>query len=303
MGIQAVIRRLAIWALLLAGILSFGSSQAYWQSRSQVSTAGFSSSCSQSTSFIARTSGLTNGQKTDYDTLICGLETDGIGCSNTLDALYILGAPDATTSLLNLCGASFALVTHGTIPFVADRGYTGDGSTGYIDTQFIPSSASGFYVQDSAHVSCYDRTSRTSGSNTYLIGSANGAFTSVTAILPVSGGTNLAFGYINNGSAGSSLATTNAQGMWLVSRTGALAAAFYQNGSAVSTTAFGNSTGLPDSSILISALNFGGGPFGGTFLSDQVFACAIGKGLSPTGAANETTRVNTYATSKGANVF
>src|SRR5260370_657257 len=59
-----------------------------------------STACAQATSFLARTSGLSGTQQTNYTTLICGLETDGIGCSSKLDALYIMGAPDATTSLL-----------------------------------------------------------------------------------------------------------------------------------------------------------------------------------------------------------
>jgi hypothetical protein len=60
---------------------------------------GFTPSCSQSSAFLARTSGLDTTHKTAYDTLICGLVTDALWSS--LDALYIFATADATTAGLN----------------------------------------------------------------------------------------------------------------------------------------------------------------------------------------------------------
>src|SRR5258706_278504 len=58
---------------------------------------GFSPSCTESSNFLARATGITlTADKTNYDTLICGVVTDGLCCAATggvLDGLYIWAAP------------------------------------------------------------------------------------------------------------------------------------------------------------------------------------------------------------------
>src|SRR4051812_42708310 len=96
-------------------------------------TGGFTPTCAQSTAFLARATAVTNDtDKANYDTLICGLETDGVGCSTTLDLLYVLAAPDSATYLLNLCSSSFSLTANGTGTFTAGQGYASNGSTGFL---------------------------------------------------------------------------------------------------------------------------------------------------------------------------
>src|SRR3974390_3125511 len=65
----------------------------------------FTPSCSQSSNFLARATGVTsNTDKTNYDTMICGLVTDGVW--SKLDALYVFAAVDRTTAKLNLVSSS-----------------------------------------------------------------------------------------------------------------------------------------------------------------------------------------------------
>jgi hypothetical protein len=124
------------------------------------------SGCTQATTFLARTSGLSGTETTAYTNLICGMVTDGTW--SLLDALYIFATNTTTTAKLNLISTSFPIAYHGTpaesSQFSADHGYTGDGSTVYLDTGFIPSSAGGVFTLNSAHIGQYMLTSRTAAS-------------------------------------------------------------------------------------------------------------------------------------------
>jgi hypothetical protein len=126
--------------------------------------------CTAATNFLARTSGLSGTETTAYTTMICGLVTDGVitgnlsgatGCGSVLDGLYIFATNTTTTANLNLCGTSYGLTQHGSVTFNADTGYTGDGTTGYFDTGFNPSTAGGNFSLNSASIGSYILTNRT----------------------------------------------------------------------------------------------------------------------------------------------
>src|SRR5712664_2840319 len=91
-----------------------------------------SGGCSQATTFIARTSGLSGTETTAYTNLICGLVTDGV--YSTLDALYIFATNTTTTANLNLISTNFGLTGATPPTFSADHGYTGNGTTQFLDT-------------------------------------------------------------------------------------------------------------------------------------------------------------------------
>src|SRR5229473_5562637 len=95
-----------IFTLLLC--LWFGPASAQWsEGRGWLTGAGWlplaqapGGGCSQATTFLARTSGLSGTETTAYTNLICGLVTDGVYPS--LDALYIFATNTTTTANLNL---------------------------------------------------------------------------------------------------------------------------------------------------------------------------------------------------------
>lgn len=91
------------------------------------------------------------------NTLIGSLISGGVWTK--FDAFYMLAAADAQSSLLNWASTSYNLTAVNSPAFVADRGYTGDGSTSYLDTNFNPTTAVGAkFVQDSAHNGIWSRT-------------------------------------------------------------------------------------------------------------------------------------------------
>jgi hypothetical protein len=55
---------------------------------------------------------------------------------NQLDALFVTASFDSVSALLNWVGAGSA-VSHGTLAFVKGSGFTGDGTTGYLDTGVV----------------------------------------------------------------------------------------------------------------------------------------------------------------------
>lgn len=143
---------LVLWLALVAPVFA---GTILNQDQPITASGGFVANCTESSNFLARTSGLSNTDKTNYDALICGLVTDGIFAN--LDILRIYAAPNTTTALLNLVSSSYNGTSNGSPTFVAYTGYNGtDGSTTiYIDSNFNPSTASGHYTQNLAHMSAW----------------------------------------------------------------------------------------------------------------------------------------------------
>jgi hypothetical protein len=91
-----------------------------------------------------------------------------------LGFLYVLAANNSQAASLNWVAPSVGvLTTSGTITFLADRGYTSDGSTGYLDTHILWNAIGGGFSQDSAHFGTWSLTAGTAGRRT--LGLASGA--------------------------------------------------------------------------------------------------------------------------------
>lgn len=99
----------------------------------------------------------TNARKLLIDNLVGSLKTGGVW--SKLDAFYMLAAADAQSSLLNWVSTSFNLTAVNSPVLEVDRGYTGDGTTSYLDTGFNPTTAVGAkFTQNSASFGIYSRT-------------------------------------------------------------------------------------------------------------------------------------------------
>lgn len=78
------------------------------------------------------------------------------GVWGSLDVLYITAAANTQAASINWKSpGSNPLVQVGSVTFVADRGYTSDGTTGYFTTGYTPSTAGGGFMQDSAHIGAW----------------------------------------------------------------------------------------------------------------------------------------------------
>ena len=253
----------------------------------------FASSCTQSTNFLARGSGFSKQNNVNYNSLLCGLNSDG-DLSN-IDALYVLAAPTSSVAALNLISTSDSLVSHGTITFAANQGYTGDGSTGYLDTQFVPSSAGGNFTQNSATIAAYVLNPRTANLNVSEI--AGGDVNSYSLIQGTFNG--FAGFAVNENSAGDSVGNGNAQGWWIAQRTSASVTQGYLNGATFGGTNADASTGLSTVSLFIDGLNSSGTPQ--RFAPDTIALAMIGGGTLS--APRTSRRVNSFMTALGLNVY
>lgn len=248
----------------------------------------------ETTAFLARTSGLDATHVNAYKALINGLVSDGN--FSLLDALWIFATQDATTAALNLVSTSFSVTPVSSPTFTADRGYAGNGTSSYIDTNFTPSTNGVQFTLNSASFGIYDRAAATTfGPH------QGGVYTNSTAevVNLDSDNTNNFHARINQDS-GTNTSIGNAAanyGFVAIVRTGASATNLYQSGSSIQ-TGTGASTALPSASIFLDARRLFGSASG--FTTDQIAAAFVGSG-----SINQATfysRIQTFMTTVGANV-
>jgi hypothetical protein len=266
-----MLKRVLIAALALLCMLPLAQSQGnlmIW------GPSGGSGSCSQSSAFFARAGTLDTTHHNAYDTMICGLVTDGVW--SAFDAFYVLGTDTASNANLNLVSSSFALTPHGSPTFTANSGYNGaDGSTTiYLDTGFNPSTVSGNYTLNTAHFMVWSCSVGAATAN--AIGGVDDN-TEVTQIVPwFTDGQSYVYANSSAGSAVFFSASSSAKGSFVVSRA-TNAVAGYRNGTLLSTGTF-TPVGLPVGNVYLLAKNASGSASAGS--ADIVSAASLGGTLS-----------------------
>lgn len=255
--------------------------------------------------FLSRVTGLDATHTDAFSALIDGLVTDSIWTK--LDALWIGATDTEAHSQINLKSSSFALTKVGSVSFTADQGWTGDASTGFWKTGLIPNTGGGQnFVQDSGSLGAYVRTNRTTDAFKAAMG-VKVSFSNVcTSNLYPKHATAKAAGCLNH--AGGTVAGTNstvstAAGMSIISRTGATAGAIYKNGSSISTFSTASDATLPNTNFAIGAQYEFNDATASAFSDDQIAAAFVGSGLNATEAGNISSRINTYMTAIGTNVY
>ena len=260
--------------------------------------------CSQSASFIARTSGLSANEITGYQNAICYWVAQGV--YSNIDAAYILATNNTTTAVLNLVtsGTFDGVLTIGGGTFTVDRGITGDGSSTVISTGFTPSTSGGNYGGNinTGFLGAYDRTSDATGDVKADIGTSSGG--DYAYIMPLASGST--YSSINAPLFTDNATNTNTQGNYIVFRTGASSTTFRKNeGPLTPVTNTTTVTAFPTNPICILGIGAGGGCGGAVaFTTRQVAAAIIGGGLTTTAQADAIAHgFNLYMTSVGANVY
>lgn len=239
---------------------------------------------------------VSDARKVIVNTLVAGLKTDSLW--TLLDRLWLFAAENATAALIDIKGLSTATAVN-TPTFTADQGYAGNGTTSYINTNYAPGTHGVQYVQNSAHLSLYNRTSRTTTSGFPAQIGAHGASNVGTSYMAIRPPTSTEFG-INMVPAWGYSGPPNALGMYVATRTGAgtTDGALYRNGSVITKTGTIASNGTTTRNIYVLQSN----SFGG-YSTDQIAAAGAGGALDATQAGNLSSRVNAYMTSLGTNVY
>jgi hypothetical protein len=189
-----------------------------------------------------------------------------------LDRFFIHATEYQQHAKVSLFAPSSDLITEmGSPAWTAGQGYTGNGSSMYLNTNFNPSASLNFTI-NSAMLGVYCRTNTTAG--TFVeIGSTDGSNDAWIAVkYPLS--SNSAIFRINN-AASLVTANTDARGFFSVIRNGLTNAKGYKNGSQIvsDTTAAVN---VPNENIYVLARNDSGAA--AYFTDRQIALTVIGSG-------------------------
>lgn len=226
-----------------------------------------------------------NARAALYDTLIGALVTAGVW--SLLDVLYLLAASDSATALTNLASASFGATAVSSPAFTANRGYAGNGSTSYINSNYDPSTAGGQYSLNSGHMAVWDMTVR-AGTNTSFLCGRHPSSGGEILIAPHFSGPNT-YCRINDSLTG--MPDTVSNGFFTASRTSSSLVTGYLNGSSFGTKS--NSTGpVGAGNLFIGASNNAGAPFLPS--TDQVSCFCAGGGLTSTQVAALYNAIHAY---------
>ena len=243
--------------------------------------------CTPAINFFNRlTTQPTAARKTLYDTLFRALIAAGV--LTKLDVLYLFAAADSATALTNLVQSSYGGGIHGSVTLTADQGAQSDGSTGYIDTGFIASSAGGQYALNSASAGAWSLTAgATGGVGHYTFGASDG--TNLTQ-LNIRTNTNVISSNVNDATAGT-VANSTTDGFFTLSRTSSSGWDISRNASSLATITQ-SSVALPTVSIAVLARNISGTAAG--FDNKQLAVFFLGAGLSSTDLTNLYNALHAY---------
>lgn len=252
----------------------------------------------EATSLFARfTTPPTDARKLVINQLIVDLKSAGVWAK--LDALYILAAADAQAARRNWITDALNAVATSSPTFTADRGYAGNGTSSYLNTGFVPSTAGGLFSQNSGHISAWSLTSRAANISCLMgatTGSGGGSAPYVNIFTRFTG--DLAYFTVNSQGLETGISNTATAGLFVASRTGSAASQGYRNGSALGAASSVASTGRSNNAIaLLGRLSSDGIQLP---TSDQIAMASIGSGLDATDAANFHSAVETYLQAVGA---
>ena len=206
---------------------------------------------------------LTNAEKTYINTFIGALGTDFA----EFDRLYIHGLSNSVAARTSLANPTSTMITAVNTPtFTANQGYTGNGTTSYLDTNYNPSTGGVKFTLNNASFGAYSTSIATTVS--VLMGGG------VTA-------TRIHFyprqGYISlNNPAVFNVHTNATNGLRVVHRNNGTQINQYINGTLTFTDA-AVSTSIPNSNIAILCTLINGSPT--DFYNTNVASSFVGSGV------------------------
>jgi len=236
--------------------------------------------------FLAMTTQPDAARKALIDTLFKGLESDGT--LPLLDWLCLLASHDSQSGLLNAKQPSKTGTLVGTVTFTADKGFKGDGSTGYI-------------LLENAQAAGNQSSTNSASQGVYCNLSVGTGFVGHMGKLASSAGNILAratagaetFRLNDSASDQSQLNTGSHLGhRYSVRPSAAVKRAFF-NGARVADLTTASTSASNSPMVLLQAA-------GGSFSSDQLGAAWSGGGMTDTQANAVHTRLDTYLRAIGA---
>jgi hypothetical protein len=228
---------------------------------------GFDPSCTAI--FTAFTTPPTGPRKTLICNTVTSLKTAGVW--TLFDGLWMFAAADSQAATINWVNPTGTAAAPTNSPsFTTDRGFAGDGTTSFVNTNFTPSAGVNF-TQTNAHFSIWDLTNRATNATQHGVSQTG---SSPTAIGPFTFSSRL------NDSVGTSPSTTVSNGHFLVSKTTGTIRNNYFNGSALNNgtgAVSGTRASIP---IWIGGVNSNSALISGS--TDQISMASVGAALTST---------------------
>lgn len=243
----------------------------------------------EATALFARmTTQPTSARQTLINNAIVSLKTAGVW--SKLDALYVTAAADAQAGQRNWIADAFNLSPTSSPTFTADRGYAGNGSSSYLDTNFNTSTGVNF-TRDSASWSVFSRSSAA------LVPDGNFSTPNGTTLAGNGDGAPGNAAWRINGPSETAPVNADGSGLYSAVRTASATTALYKNGSLLQASSQTSAAPL-NTTLLLGAFRQDASP--AFFSTRQISAAAIGAGLTAQNALDLYNALHAYMTGVGA---
>lgn len=203
-----------------------------------------------------------------------------------LDTFYITAAADAQAAKLNWCGNPvYDLVATNSPAFSANLGFTGDGVTSYLASNFNPTTAAGQFSLNSANMGVWLNVNQQQLTGVIGNTSNGGCY-----IIPRDTSNIMSY-RLSQGSA-SAPANSNSKGYLVINRTGVNSTQAFANAVSLGTTSIASTT-LSNAGIDVCRAS------ATSFSTNQVAAAHWGRALTPALVAAAYTRLLAYMLAVG----
>lgn len=261
----------------------------------RVTASASTSSTAEVAAIVAQMSVAPSGaRQTLMGALITSLKSSGVW--DKLDALWLLAAHDAQAGLINWKAPTQIATAVSSPTFTTDRGYAGNGTSSYIDTNFNLQTNALNFTRRSAHIAYWSRTSAiTTGNNLGARISSGSQQVLLTGRLT---GDVIAF-RVNVGTSPATNGTgiTDGKGDVVARRASEGAAAVLVNNVSKGTWA-NASVDPPNLNLYLLTINQNGTPTG--FSDQELAAASLGESLTNQNIVDRNTALTTYLTALGA---
>lgn len=227
-------------------------------------------------------------RKGHINDVFLGLKSASIYSS--IDWLCLAGT-DAQASSLNWVSGSKALSTSGSVSHTTDRGFSGDGSTGYLDTGEVPNAAGNVYTQNNMCIGVYcNLEGGTSGSQPH-VGDTN----SPSSRVLLQAGKTAADAYRANDATSSTIGSSSSvrTGYRVLVRNSSTTKEAYRNNVSLGTASV-SSVGVSSANMLLLRQAT-------SYSSDRIAAYHSGSALDSSQLTDLYNIITTYLTAIGAN--
>jgi hypothetical protein len=234
------------------------------------------------------------GRLTLVSNLIVSLKSAGVWTK--LDRLWLFAGENTQSATIDLAALQTAVPTNSPT-FTVDRGYTTNGSSSYVDTNFNPSSGTPNYALNSAHMTFWNRLNK-AATATVEMGDATVATGHVTSVSVKWSDGNTYFAVNDSNGDGGRAAPANVVGFWAASRVDSATGTVYQNGSSLGDNGQA-SVAIPIYTFLVGASRSAGST-PSNFSTCQYASASLGAGLDSTEVSAYYSALSTYMTAVGA---